>query len=52
MGQIVDAYVGTVTKFIDAHGSKIVVGVLILVGVGITWKVLHRVLSGRGSDQN
>jgi hypothetical protein len=52
MSQIVDAYVRTVTTFIDAHRSKLVVGVLVVVSVGIVLKVLHRVLSDRGSDRS
>jgi hypothetical protein len=49
--QIVESIVGTLTRFIDAHGAKVVIGVLVVVGAGIVLKVLHRVLSGRGPDQ-
>jgi hypothetical protein len=51
MFQIVESVVNTLTKFIDAHGSKVVIGVLILVGVGVLLKVLSRVMVGRGPDQ-
>ena len=52
MSQIVDAVVGTVTRFVDAHGPKVVVGAVVVVGVGIVLKVLHRLVAGRGPDQN
>jgi hypothetical protein len=51
MSQIVEAVVGTLTRFIDAHGPKVVIGALVLVGAGIVLKVVRRVLSGRGPDQ-
>ena len=51
MLQIVDSVVGTVTRFVDAHGPKVVIGVLIVLGVGVALKVLHRALTGRGPDQ-
>ncbi len=53
MFQIVDAVVSTLTKFIDSYGSKVVIGVLVIVAAGIVFKVIVGVLSsrGRGSDQ-
>jgi hypothetical protein len=51
MSQIVDAVVGTLTRFIDTSGPKVVIGALVLVGAGIVLKVIHRVLSGRGPDE-
>jgi hypothetical protein len=50
MFQIVESVVSTLTKFTDAHGPKVVIGVLGIVGVGIVLKILHRVLTGRGPD--
>jgi hypothetical protein len=44
MFQIVESVVNTLTKFIDAHGPKVVVGTLVFVGAGIVLWVLRRVL--------
>jgi hypothetical protein len=50
MVQIVESVVSTVTKFINAYGAKVVIGVAVFVGVGIVLTVLRRVVLGRGSD--
>jgi hypothetical protein len=49
MYQIVESVVGTVSRFIDAHGTKVAIGVVAVLGGGIVLKVLHRILTGRGS---
>jgi hypothetical protein len=49
MFQIVESVVGTLTKFIDAYGLKVVIGAAVVVGVGIVLTVLRRAVLGRGS---
>jgi hypothetical protein len=51
MFQIVESFVDTITKFIDAHGPKVVIGAAVVVGVGVALTVLRRVAAGRGSQQ-
>jgi hypothetical protein len=51
MFQIVESFVDTITKFIDAHGLKVVIGAAVIVGVGAVLTVLRRVVVGRGSQQ-
>jgi hypothetical protein len=52
MFQIVESYLSTATSFVDTYRSQVIIGVLVVVGAGIAWKVLHRVLSGGGSDRS
>ena len=51
MLQIVESVVTTLTRFLDAHGPKVLIGAGVLVGAWIALKVLHRGLTGRGSDE-
>jgi hypothetical protein len=48
MFQIVEALTNTVTKFVDDHGLKVVIGVLAVVGVGLVLKLISRVSGGGG----
>jgi hypothetical protein len=52
MFQIVDSIVSTLTKLIDSYGQKVVIGVLVIVGAAILFKVLVRALSSRGPDKS
>jgi hypothetical protein len=51
MLQIVESYVDTITKFIDAHGLKVVIGAAVVVGAGVVLAVLRRVAVGGGSQR-
>jgi hypothetical protein len=52
MFQIVDSVVSTLTKFIDSYGQQVVIGVLVIVGAAILFKIFIYVLSGRGPDKS
>lgn len=48
MFQIVEAITTTITRLIDQHGSKIVLGVVALVAAGVALKMLLWAASSRG----
>jgi hypothetical protein len=52
MFQIVEAFTGTLTNFIDAHGPKVVIGAFVVVVVGIILTVLRWTALGRGPQQD
>ncbi len=50
MALVVDAIVGRITTLIEEHGQTVLLGVLAFLGVGVVFKILQRLLSGRGSN--
>jgi hypothetical protein len=52
MLQINGAFFETVMQFVANYGPPTALGVLGLVGVGLAWRVLYRVLSRGGSTKS